>query len=281
MMKNNDTNQCKKYVRGEKGWVRTVSNLVMEIRERAIPLRVINGGIRKKKSVKCNLDGSAKRTRSNKKKGDASEVYAFRTDAEITSMISIFNKHINESEHPFQEKINRRNKMLFILGINIGIRGSDLCGLKWNDIFHENGMFKEGKKIMPQKTASKGKYVLLVYNGAVKKTISDYVSLYPITDMNDYIFKSLKGGSISRMSAGRIIKEIANECEIIQNINSHSLRKTFGYQHYIKATDKSAAVILLQKIFNHDSQHTTLKYIGIEQEDLEEFYNEMELGLEL
>ena len=46
------------------------------------------------------------------------------------------------------------------------------------------------------------------------------------------------------------------------------MRKTFGYHHYQKFKD----VAMLQKIFNHSSPQITLRYIGIEQEQIEESY---------
>ena len=52
-------------------------------------------------------------------------------------------------------------------------------------------------------------------------------------------------------------------------IGTHTLRKTFGYHHYKKFKD----VALLQKIFNHSSPAITLRYIGIDQEEIDESYN--------
>jgi integrase len=51
----------------------------------------------------------------------------------------------------------------------------------------------------------------------------------------------------------------------LQNFGCHSLRKTFGYHFYQKHKD----VVTLMKIFNHSSQQTTMKYIGIEQEQID------------
>ena len=54
-----------------------------------------------------------------------------------------------------------------------------------------------------------------------------------------------------------------------ENIGTHSMRKTFGYHHYKQFKD----VALLQKIFNHSSQQITLRYIGIEQDQIDYSYN--------
>lgn len=53
-----------------------------------------------------------------------------------------------------------------------------------------------------------------------------------------------------------------------EKIGTHTLRKTFGYHHYEKFKD----VVMLQKIFNHSSTEITLRYIGIEQDEIDESY---------
>ena len=90
-------------------------------------------------NVKYNLDGSVKRTHTNKVAGISSEVYAFNTDEEIQAMINVLDKHIeNIFNTDTQRQIAVRNKLLFVLGINLGIRASDLCSLRWNFFFEEN-----------------------------------------------------------------------------------------------------------------------------------------------
>ena len=54
---------------------------------------------------------------------------------------------------------------------------------------------------------------------------------------------------------------------------THTMRKTFGYHHYKKFKD----IAMLQKIFNHCSPEVTLRYIGIEQEQIEESYTQFVL----
>ncbi|MDT0761303.1 tyrosine-type recombinase/integrase, partial [Staphylococcus pseudintermedius] len=46
----------------------------------------------------------------------------------------------------------------------------------------------------------------------------------------------------------------------------HTMRKTFGYKYYNKTKD----VGTLQKMFNHSSPAITLRYIGIEQAELDD-----------
>ena len=235
--------------------------------------------------VKYNLDGSVKRTHTNKVAGISSEVYAFNTDEEIQAMINALDKHIeNIFNTDTQRQIAVRNKLLFILGINLGIRASDLCSLRWNFFFEESNCqlsFREWYTIMPKKTANKRKFVKLFFNDAVKKAIMEYITVYPIKDMNDYLFKSRKGNNyIEERSIWRIIKATAAEAGIKQNIGSHSLRKTFGYWVWHNAEDKNEALCILQMVFNHSSPATTAKYIGITDGEIKNAFNSIALGIE-
>ena len=98
-----------------------------------------NGSIRKKK-------------RSNKPCGKSSEVYPFKSVDEIKMIIQTIDKHIEDATTDYNKKRWCRNKLLFIIGINIGIRGSDLCELKWRDFFYDDFVFRDGIAIQPIKT---------------------------------------------------------------------------------------------------------------------------------
>ena len=254
-------------------------NIKLKEDNNIIELKVIDGSI-KKKEIKYNKDGTIRKVSKNKIAGESSEVYAFRTQEEINNMIKHFNKQINNANNNEQKQIAYRNKMLFVIGINLGIRGSDLCNLKWNKLLYDDLTFRDCIKIKPKKTEKTGKYVLLGFNKAVKNIIKEYSSIYPINNLDDYIFKSRKGNEpISRMSAGRIIKNAAKEIGIKQNINSHSLRKTWGYHIYNSSEDKGQALVMLQKCFGHSNQLTTMKYIGIYDDDVINTYNSISLGI--
>ncbi|MEC2221536.1 tyrosine-type recombinase/integrase, partial [Bacillus subtilis] len=66
---------------------------------------------------------------------------------------------------------------------------------------------------------------------------------------------------ISRSMAYKILRAAA-EYVGLDDIGTHTLRKTFGYHFYKQTKD----VAMLQEIFNHSDQRTTLRYIGINQD---------------
>ena len=250
-------------------------------KDNVIELIKIDGKLGKKPEVRYNKDGSIDKRRPHINSGVSTEVYPFNTEEEIKAMIDVFNNRIENAPDENKRMIACRNKMLFLIGINIGLRSSDLCGLKYSFFMNNDGTFKEQYSLKPKKTRKTNKFVKLYFNDVVKKAITEYINDYPIEDMEDYLFKSRKGdGHITEVVLGRIIKDTAEEAGIEQNINSHSLRKTFGRFVWHNAEDKNKALVILSTIFNHSSPAITSKYIGLTDGEVSEVFNELNIGIE-
>ena len=246
--------------------------------DNVIDIRVIDGKVFAKR-VKLNKDGSVNQRRCNKVVGVSSEVYPFTSQEEIKAMIDVFDKHIEEAPDENKRMIACRNKMMFLCGINLGIRASDLCALKYSFFMNSDGTFKEHYSLQPKKTRKTGKFVKLYFNQTVVKAIANYIKEYPIQDTDEYLFKSRKGdGHITEIHLGKVIKDTANEAGIDKNICSHSLRKTFGYHVWHNAEDKEKSLIILQTIFNHSSPMMTKKYIGLMDDEIEDVFQDLNLG---
>ena len=259
----------------------TSNALTEHIPSNIIQFEIIHGS-QQKKEIKYNKDGTIKRTHNNKVAGKDSEVYAFKTKEEIDDMINVFDKHIAEATNEDQKRIACRNKLLFLIGINIGIRASDLRTLKFSFFLNEDMSFKDYYVLQPMKQRKQKKFVKLFFNQSVRIAINNYIAQYPIEDLDDYLFQSRKGyEAITVQALWDIVKSAAKEAGIKDNIGSHSLRKTFGYWCWHNAEDKNKALVILQQCFNHSSTQTTAKYIGLLDDEIEEMYNSIELGLEL
>jgi len=172
------------------------------------------------------------------------EVEALKSKKDIEKMKKAFN--------------SERDLLLFTLGINVGLRISDLLQLQIKDVLQDE------VKITEQKTNKTRKFII---NRAARKAINDFIgSEY---NPNDYLFKSRKGSSpISRVAAWQLLNAAAARANLKGSIGTHTLRKTFGYWAYKQGID----ITLLQKIFNHSSSAITLRYIGITQDEIKNVY---------
>lgn len=179
------------------------------------------------------------------KKGMIIDVQPLRSADEVTS----FREALTVSS---SKQYKKRNLLLFNIGINTGLRISDIISLRIEDVKGQSYIvINEGK-------TDKTRNVSLI---AVMADISDYLHDMPATG---WLFPSRKGNDhITTTQAYRILTKAA-EYEGRNDIGTHTLRKTFGYHYYKQFND----IAELMEIFNHSSQAITRRYIGIRQDDI-------------
>lgn len=179
-----------------------------------------------------------------------------------------------------------RDNMLFILGINFGLRVSDLIQLRFGQLIDDTFSFKTTFPVLEKKTKTtrkvqKNRYITI--NDSVMDAVTLYLQHVP-SKLDDYLFRSEsnRGGNqnkpISRMSVDRILKGIAEDLNLDCKVATHTLRKTFGYHQMVMSGNDPRKLLLLQKIFGHSSSTQTLDYIGITREEIEEAYTGLNLG---
>lgn len=161
-----------------------------------------------------------------------------------------------------------RDYLLFVFGINVGLRISDIIKLKVKDVMDCSGRMRTHIEIKEKKTEKMKRFKL---NVSVSEELYQYIKNM---DLDDYIFRSRNGKNkpITRNRAYTILNKAGKKCGL-EEIGTHTLRKTFGYHHYKQFRDKA----LLQKIFNHSSPSITDAYIGISQDEIDESYDNFSL----
>ena len=179
-----------------------------------------------------------------------------------------------------------RDNMLFICGINFGLRISDLLSLRFCHLINDDLSFKDQFPILEKKTKNTRKHKTnrwLSVNDAVVDAVTLYLTNVP-SKLDDYMFRSEstsgtgKGKALSRMSVDRILKEIGSTLHIEAHMSSHTLRKTFGYHQMAMSNHDPRKLLLLQKIYGHSSAAQTMQYIGITDEEIHEAYLNLNLG---
>ena len=167
---------------------------------------------------------------------------------------------------------NLRDYALFVLGINSGLRISDILKLKISDVLDDKSKIKERITLREQKT---GKTKDFPMSESSKSAINLYLKQRDF-NLNQPLFISRKSdndGFLKRQQAYRIINDVARVVGIKESIGTHTLRKTFGYHAYNNGYDIS----IIQKLFNHSTPSITLRYIGITQDELDNVYLSLDL----
>lgn len=159
----------------------------------------------------------------------------------------------------------RRMFLMWMAGINLGLRISDLLELRVGDLRQSAYTF------LPKKQAHKkaARKITIPIPPALRKAVR--IRCEGMDD-SEWLLQSMRhtpGGNrqaISRQQAHNDIHEIARICGITQRVGCHTMRKTFGYHYYQKTKD----VALLQEWFYHSSPATTLIYIGVSLDNFKE-----------
>ena len=181
----------------------------------------------------------------------------------------------------------KRMYMLWIVGICMGMRISDIVDLKVGDLRgkteytylpHKQEHKKRASSITIPIPEDVQKAVSARYQGIEdgawlfpsrkkKKTNgAKYPKAVHAGENKKYRERAVNVGAISRQTARKDIKEIGRICGIDMVIGCHTMRKTFGYHHYQTEHD----VAKLQEWFYHESPATTLVYIGISLDNFRE-----------
>ena len=160
---------------------------------------------------------------------------------------------------------NIRDYALFVVGLNLALRITDLLSINWEDVLDSKGKFKT-IKIIEGKTKKKR---TLKLNKEAQKALEELLKEIGIKTPKGPVFRSRNGSkSITRQMASIILKEAAEAVGVIEEINTHSLRKTWGY-HAWKAGFNPAVIM---ETLNHSNLAVTKRYLGITQEDVNDLY---------
>lgn len=151
-----------------------------------------------------------------------------------------------------------RNQLIFDIGINNGLRTIDILHLKTAEVL--------GKSQVRIKESKTGKMRTVRFNKDIQSEINKYVDQRGFS--SEWLFPSYKDHRkpISTQAVYRMFRRISQGEPDLEGLTAHSMRRTFGYHFYKKTHD----IATLMKIFNHSSQSITLRYIGIEKEDIDD-----------
>jgi len=181
---------------------------------------------------------------------------------------------------------NLRDWVLFTLGINSGLRISDILKLTVEDVAGQDRISVKEQKSARAATADKiakgGKTKDFPLSNNCKLAIREYLDATGLT--TGVLFPSRKSAgskgtsAISRQQAYDVINKAAQAAGVITKTNgikvgTHSMRKSFGYHAY----QAGVAIETIQRLLNHSAPSVTLRYIGMTKETLDAVYINLDL----
>jgi len=162
---------------------------------------------------------------------------------------------------------NPRDLAIFTLGINTNLRASDILALTVGHVKTLN----PGDELFRYREKKTSKERTITINRLVYNALQALLVTMPDAQDGDPLFQSRKGrGALTVSTLNNMVKAwCAEDLKLKGNYGSHTLRKTFGYQHRVlHGTD----IPTLMEMFNHSTQKQTLTYLCIQPEEIKNAY---------
>ena len=178
-------------------------------------------------------------------------------------------------------KLKNKIVMLHLLtiGTNIALRVSDLRILKFEDItkFQDKLIID----VVEQKTKKRRR---IIFNNTCKKSLDELKRYYKklgYDSSKGYLFKSsnreniknLVDTPITKSGINKNLKMMEDYLNFDYPIGSHSLRKTWGMRAY----EKYKKIGIVSMALGHSSEKVTMRYLGIEEEDILGIFEDLEI----
>lgn len=152
-----------------------------------------------------------------------------------------------------------RDRAIFEMLYSLGLRVSELVGLRFVDILAEDGVVKVFGK--------GGKQRFVPLSGEAVRQLGLYLQCRPTPDgaeNSDYIFLNQRGRRLSRMSVFNIVKKAVADAGIEKSVSPHTLRHSFA-THLLQG---GANIRQVQELLGHSSITTTEIYTHLDRDYL-------------
>lgn len=156
------------------------------------------------------------------------------------------------------QQMGEQPYLMVLLGLNTGLRVSDLLQVRVSDILGRGYILRREKKT--------GKHTEVRFHAGV---VSEMRRLLAGKRGDELLFQSphryaKRDQPVDRNTAYSWVVTACRRAGITEPVGCHTLRKTYGYHFYQQYRD--IATLMLK--FNHSSEKETMRYIGITQEHI-------------
>jgi len=167
---------------------------------------------------------------------------------------------------PAEGSINYRNKLIFEMMFDNGLRISEVLSLNLNEIDFLSSTIRVNGKGSKQRIVLIGEYekeMLNIYLNTHRPNILKKTR-------SNLLFASSKGTIISREYIFRVLKKYSKIAGISRNVSPHVLRHSFA----TSMLENDADLRSIQVLLGHSDISTTQVYTHVSTKHLKEKYNE-------
>jgi integrase len=154
---------------------------------------------------------------------------------------------------------NPRDLALFTLGVNSAFRASDILELRRDQLDE----LPDGRYEIFIREKKTGKLRRVILNNPTSQVLRNHLE----NSHGDLVFEGQRG-KISVSYLARLVKRWTGEVGLEGRFSTHTLRKTFAHAHY----KRGASLATLMFCLNHDSERTTMRYLGLVDNDVAKLY---------
>jgi site-specific recombinase XerD len=197
------------------------------------------------------INNPARKISINGKKGK--KLPKFLTKEEIDQTIDFLNNNIGN----FSQE---RNRLIFLFDYYTGLRRSELCNIKIEDLLNN-----EYVKVVSGK-GDKDRFVP-INSKYLKPELENYLNKYKI--QKGYIFTNKKGGKLSVGYINKIFEKIQLHTAI--KMSPHTARHTFATELLESGADLRA----IQELLGHAALSTTEIYTHVTNKRIKDTINNM------
>ena len=175
------------------------------------------------------------------------------------------NAEIRKVSEAFDGTFAIRNRSLFMLGVSVGGRISELLALKVGDVWQNNKPVKDllfNRDIVKGGEVSRAVPVNADGREAIETLIAWHTEQYKAIKAARPLFPSRKGKGMkpmTRIGAHDMLKPAFEAAGLNGKLGTHSLRKSYAQRLYEQTND----IYAVQEMLGHKSVVTTQRYLGV------------------
>ena len=193
------------------------------------------------------------------------------------------NAEIRKISEAFEGTFAVRNRSLFMLGVSVGGRISELIALKVNDVWQNHKPVADllfDRNIVKGGEVSRAVPVNVDGRQAIEDLIAWHLEFYGDVDPKRPLFPSRKGKGLqamTRIAAHNALKNAFEAAGLNGKLGTHSLRKSYAQRLYEQTND----IYAVQEMLGHKSVVTTQRYLGVNYASVRDASEAMSIYAEL